>query len=146
MTAAAVVLAAVTMLLVLAWWLRRAFVVVTVTGRSMEPALRHGDRVLVRRAPAGAVRPGRVVVLATRPDGPWMVKRAVAVDAGGLAVTGDNAAFSHDSRHFGPLPADLLVGVVVHRLRPLQTPAANPPPARAAVTAAARRRQEGTRR
>jgi signal peptidase I len=39
---------------------RRAFAVVTVTGSSMTPRYRHGDRVLVRRS--GRVRPGAVVV------------------------------------------------------------------------------------
>jgi signal peptidase I len=39
---------------------RRAFAVVTVTGSSMTPRYRHGDRVLVRRR--GRVRPGSVVV------------------------------------------------------------------------------------
>ncbi|MGL5862991.1 MAG: S24/S26 family peptidase, partial [Phycicoccus sp.] len=35
---------------------------VTVTGRSMEPALRAGDQLLVRRCGTGAVRRGRVVL------------------------------------------------------------------------------------
>jgi signal peptidase I len=121
------------------WWLRRRYLAVTVTGRSMEPALWHGDRVLVRRARLSTVRAGQVVVLATpatlpATDGRWMVKRAVAVPgdpvprmapswcrdpvvpAGRVVVFGDNAAFSHDSRQLGYLPGDRLLGVVIRRL------------------------------
>ena len=126
------------------WWLRRTLLAVTVTGRSMEPALRHGDRVLVRRAGVRKVRRGQLVILAV--DDPaaaagtgrtLVVKRAAAlpgdpvpraqvpalagvpedrVPAGALVVLGDNAALSDDSRRLGYLPADRLVGVVVRRL------------------------------
>ncbi|MFB9236648.1 S26 family signal peptidase [Plantactinospora siamensis] len=44
-------------------WLRRHLVRVSVVGRSMEPTLRAGDRVLARRVPLTAVRPGDVVVV-----------------------------------------------------------------------------------
>jgi signal peptidase I len=115
--------------------LRRRYLSVTVTGASMEPALYHGDRVLVRRVSVGAVHPGQVVVLTGPADRPtdWMVKRAAAVPgdpvprtAGAcagpvvpedhLVVLGDNAALSLDSRRLGYLPADRLVGVVVRQL------------------------------
>lgn len=43
--------------------LRRRYLVVTVRGTSMEPTLRSGDRVLVRRVMVAAVRVGDVVVL-----------------------------------------------------------------------------------
>ncbi|WP_433041628.1 S26 family signal peptidase [Dactylosporangium sp. CS-033363] len=41
-------------------WLRRAFLVVTVTGRSMTPTFEPGDRVLARR---GRARTGDVVIV-----------------------------------------------------------------------------------
>lgn len=43
--------------------LRRWFAVVNVVGPSMEPALRHGDRVLVRRTSPRRLRKGDIVVI-----------------------------------------------------------------------------------
>ncbi|MFI7700400.1 signal peptidase I [Nonomuraea sp. NPDC049480] len=54
------------------WWARRRYLVATVDGRSMEPALRAGDRLLVRRT--RRVRVGQIVVVEIPvpflPDGP----------------------------------------------------------------------------
>ena len=73
---------------------RRKLAVVEVTGRSMEPVLSSGDRVLVRRARLSELRPGLVVVVEMpRPDtdGPelppgrppghreWLIKRVAAL-------------------------------------------------------------------
>jgi len=65
--------------------------VVLVTGASMEPGLREGDCLLVRRG--AAVRPGDVVVarLHARPA-LLVVKRATAPVAGGWALASDNSA------------------------------------------------------
>ncbi|MEV1330955.1 S26 family signal peptidase [Micromonospora costi] len=83
---AAVVVAATTALL----WARRHLMLVSVVGRSMEPTLRPGDRVLARRVPLAQVRSGDVVVVVApaemtvapgRPDGrrDLLIKRAYAV-------------------------------------------------------------------
>jgi signal peptidase I len=40
------------------------------------------------------------------------------VPPGSLVLFGDNAAWSHDSRHIGYFPADRMLGVVVRRLSP----------------------------
>ena len=73
---------------------RRRLAVVEVTGRSMEPVLSAGDRVLVRRARLSELRPGLVVVVEMPrldSDGPelppgrrpgqrdWMIKRVAAL-------------------------------------------------------------------
>jgi signal peptidase I len=79
-------------------WVRRRLVVVLVQGESMAPTLRHGDRLLVRRAGLEQVRrrqivvvrpadpgqptpqPAAAAVLATAlGDRPWLVKRTVAL-------------------------------------------------------------------
>lgn len=93
---------------------------VRVAGASMEPALHDGDLLLQRRVPGTQVRPGSVVV-ASRPDRRdlTLVKRAVHRDErGGWWVEGDDGAHSHDSWVFGPVPDDLVSGVVVARLWP----------------------------
>ncbi|GAA2808830.1 S26 family signal peptidase [Kitasatospora sp. CM 4170] len=120
--------------------LRRSFELVDVQGGSMEPTLRDGDRVLVRRT--RVFRRGDVVVFPV-PDGPrdpadapWLVKRVSgvagdpaadgcpAVPPGHLAVLGDNPR-SLDSRTFGTVPSRTALGVAVRRMardgRPAQS-------------------------
>lgn len=120
--------------------LRRTLQVVQVTGDSMAPAYRTGDRLLVRRR-RGAVPRGAVVVFRTphragraATDVGWLVKRVVAtpgdavpaqlrtvvpepvVPPGCVLVRGDNP-HSVDSRHFGYVRHGDLLGVAVRRLR-----------------------------
>ena len=88
-----------------------------VTGPSMSPAVRHGDRLLARRVGAGeAVAPGDVV-LARFPARPELlvVKRVRRPVAGGHWVEGDNPFVTDDSRTFGPA---VVVARVVGRLWP----------------------------
>jgi signal peptidase I len=74
--------------------LRRQIAIVEVFGPSMEPALNTGDRVLVRRARVGDLRPGNIVVIekpereggwVTRPprwpadSREWLIKRVAAL-------------------------------------------------------------------
>ena len=70
---------------------RRRFVVVTVAGVSMEPTLRPGDRVLVRRRGSDSLRIGAIVVFRepddNLPGAPapraasqrWVIKRIAAL-------------------------------------------------------------------
>ena len=122
-------------------YLRRRFVVVRVHGTSMLPALRDGDRVLVRRSRrlrhgrghGHRLTPGMVALLASPPDGGWVLKRVAAahgdevpesvrpavggtaqVPPGMLVVLGDNDR-STDSRSWGFLSAEQVLGAVVKR-------------------------------
>jgi signal peptidase I len=126
---------------VLAWAavaLRRRYLVAVVRGSSMEPTLRTGDRLLVRRRTVSGIRGGDVVVFrdvfkVSSRNG-WAVKRVIAVPgepvprdrvsalarateavvpAGRLVVLGDNPTASFDSRQFGYLPAEAVVGAAV---------------------------------
>ncbi len=88
---------------------------VKVAERSMEPALRPGDWLLVRRT--RLIRPGQIV-LARHPGRPDMliVKRAARRVVGGWWLASDNPeASAVDSRRFGPVPEALIVGKVLAR-------------------------------
>jgi nickel-type superoxide dismutase maturation protease len=96
---------------------------VAVAERSMEPALRPGDWLLVRRA----VRPGRSLrlrpghlVVARHPHRPSMlvVKRVARREPGGWWLTSDNpAAGAVDSRAFGAVADSMIEGKVLLRYR-----------------------------
>jgi nickel-type superoxide dismutase maturation protease len=89
---------------------------VQVAERSMEPALRPGDWLLVRRS--RRIRPGQVV-LARHPARPdlLIVKRAARRVDGGWWLESDNpdAAGATDSRRFGAVPVPLIEGRLLAR-------------------------------
>ncbi len=88
---------------------------VKVAERSMEPALRPGDWLLVRRT--RRIRPGQIV-LARHPGRPEMliVKRAARRVDGAWWLESDNPdAGAVDSRRFGAVPRTLIEGRVLAR-------------------------------
>jgi nickel-type superoxide dismutase maturation protease len=87
-----------------------------VTGPSMSPTVRSGDRLLVRRIASDTARPGDVVLarFPSRPD-LLVVKRVRRAVEGGHWVEGDNPLVTDDSRAFG---VAVVVGRVVARLWP----------------------------
>jgi nickel-type superoxide dismutase maturation protease len=90
---------------------------VKVAERSMEPALRPGDWLLVRRT--RRIRPGQIV-LARHPGRPelLLVKRAARRVDGGWWLESDNpGAGAVDSRRFGAVPGDLIEGRLLARYR-----------------------------
>ena len=120
----AVALAALLGLLASAVLASRVLRRVEVTGASMAPTFRPGDRLLVwtgssRRPPWLSV--GDVVAVADpRDPGRILVKRVAAVDpvSATLDVLGDDPGASTDSRHFGPVPMASVVGRAVYRYAP----------------------------
>jgi len=128
-----VFLAALALFLAVAW-LRRRYMRFEVSGDSMYPAFRHGDYLVVRRfAPGELPNPGDVVLAADpREPGRTLLKRVEHVDLHGqVTLLGDNPAASTDSRHFGPVPAEAVIGRVAWRYWPLirREPGESPLPA-----------------
>ncbi|GAA2472071.1 hypothetical protein GCM10010406_04680 [Streptomyces thermolineatus] len=99
--------------------------VAEVVGPSMVPTLRHGDRLLVRYG--APVRAGDVVVLRhPLQQDLLIVKRAAGRRDGGWWVLGDNPYAEPDSRQFGAVPEELVLGRAVLRWRLLGGPGTGP--------------------
>jgi signal peptidase I len=96
-------------------------------GHSMEPAIKSGAPLIVNRLQYGLrlpwgqsflirwakPKPGEVVVLYT-PSGQIAVKRCGSITGGGdFFVLGDNSLQSFDSRSYGPVAADNIIGKVL---------------------------------
>ncbi len=93
---------------------------VAVAGRSMEPTLRAGDWLLVRRTG----RPPRLGELVVAPDprepARLVVKRVRSVTGDAVSIEGDDHDASTDSRTYGPIPAGSIVGQPLLRYAPLR--------------------------
>ncbi|MYT36583.1 hypothetical protein GTY66_11035 [Streptomyces sp. SID8356] len=124
---------------------RSSLVIVTVTGLSMLPTYKPGDRVLVRRrrrptrgeiivvkrpGRGGDLRNGRARGIGSRFSGvssdQWLIKRVAgipgdiapeggAVPPGKLVLLGDNASVSLDSRQLGFFSSEHVLGTVWRR-------------------------------
>ena len=128
------------MLLAFAIYFHLTFTTVVVSGESMLPTLTNGQRVLTSRAYwlVGPIRDKDVVVI--KDDGPtgYIIKRVYKmageivdwynvpdnvdfrdgeykVPLGHVYVLGDNREVSEDSRRFGPVKVDDIIGKVVIR-------------------------------
>ncbi|MFC8895346.1 nickel-type superoxide dismutase maturation protease [Streptomyces cinereoruber] len=95
-----------------------SFGIAEVTGVSMVPTLLHGDRLLVHYG--GRLRPGCVAVLRhPLQQDLLVVKRLIERRDGGWWVLGDNPDAEGDSRVFGAVPPELVLGRVRARYRPV---------------------------
>jgi Peptidase S24-like len=88
-----------------------------VRGRSMEPTLQDGDRLLV--AYGRNPRVGQLV-LVHLPARPLSVKRVTREVDGGFWVERDNPAEGTDSWRVGAIPADDILAVVLFRGWPVR--------------------------
>lgn len=88
-----------------------------VEDHSMEPTLRPGDYLLVNRWASKIAKGDLVVIRDPQKSDRFLVKRITALTGSGISVLGDNATVSRDSRAFGPVPRELIVGRVWRRVR-----------------------------
>jgi len=90
-----------------------------VEGESMAPTLSAGERVLVNKAAYWFRKPraGDLVVLRDPRQHDRLLLKRIAGEADGRRwlVVGENASASTDSRAFGPVGRELLVGKVLAR-------------------------------
>jgi len=95
-------------------------------GHSMEPAIHNGTVLIISRLRYGLQLPfgqkylirwaepliGEVVIFYT-PDGELAVKRCVMILGQKFYAEGDNSLTSYDSRAYGPVPIDNIIGKVL---------------------------------
>jgi signal peptidase I len=96
--------------------IRRGEIVIVTEPRSVFAAAPGGPGLTVKRVAASA---GDLVPALTRADHlpPGFADgRGRTVPSGTVVLLGDNRAESIDSRHYGPVPSDLIVGRVWRRL------------------------------
>lgn len=94
-------------------------VVRRVLGHSMEPTLRGGDLVVI--STSHEVRPGSIVMARIR--GREVIKRVAAIDSEGYSLRGDNLSSSTDSRDYGFVHSQAILGAMIWKL-----PSARPAP------------------
>jgi signal peptidase I len=95
-------------------------------GTSMEPAIKSGKILVISRLKYGFRFPwaqsyllrwskpkiGEIVVFYT-PSGELAVKRCIALDEDNFIAQGDNQNVSYDSRSYGSVPIDNIIGKVL---------------------------------
>lgn len=82
-----------------------------VHGNSMEPTICEGDILLIRK---GASFEDGDIVVAFNLEGIPVVKRVLSVDDSGVFLIGDNYDDSVDSRSYGEIPIENVIGRVMY--------------------------------
>jgi len=75
----------------------------------MAPALQHGQLVLAR--PCNKYVTNDIVIFTH--GGMEKIKRIVSITGNSVSVRGDNSDYSTDSRSFGPISSDDILGKVI---------------------------------
>lgn len=82
----------------------------------MFPTLESGQEVLVNRLSYVITRPREKEIIAIKDprDKKILIKRITKIENGRLYVMGDNKSESMDSRHFGWIGKDAIIGKVIY--------------------------------
>lgn len=75
----------------------------------MEPTLKDGSIVILRKV--RKIKPGSIIMFCH--DGKEKIKRVSQVNDEGIGVIGDNSRFSTDSRDFGLISHESVLGTMV---------------------------------
>ncbi|HMS22308.1 MAG TPA: signal peptidase I [Candidatus Levybacteria bacterium] len=84
-----------------------------ITGHSMEPTIKNGDSVLA--VGMFSIKKGDVIVFQN--DSKYFVKRVAAIIGDKVKVLGDNPEDSFDSRNFGEIEKDVIIGKVIKKFK-----------------------------
>ncbi|MBP9814746.1 MAG: S26 family signal peptidase [Candidatus Levybacteria bacterium] len=84
-----------------------------ITGHSMEPGLKKGDSVLALGI--FSVKKGDVIIF--QKDSKYFVKRVAEIMGNKVKVLGDNPEDSFDSRNFGEIEKDVIIGKVIKKIK-----------------------------
>lgn len=79
----------------------------------MEPTLKNGDKVLVNRLSYMFKTPQKNNIVAVRVDGKIYIKRISKIENNTFFLTGDNANDSYDSRKYGMVGREQIIGKVI---------------------------------
>ncbi len=90
--------------------LNKPFIIRRVVGRSMWPAIRP-DQIIVVRGLFIKLRIDDIVIF--EHEGKEKIKRIKLIHDNQIYLIGDNPPFSNDSRHFGWLPREVVIGKVL---------------------------------
>ncbi len=95
-------------------WLCRRVKRFRIRGYSMEPTLQQGQEVLVSAPTPGTYPSPGQLVLVRHPakKNLTMIKRCLHIEDNLVFVVGDNPSESTDSRHFGPVQLEFILGYV----------------------------------
>ena len=99
------------------------FELITVSGNSMLPTYKQGDRLLIkhRTSDLQPIHVGEAVMIER--EGELMLKRITRYEIGGhtgqgmVTVEGDNKEESLDSRHWGAIPSRFVKARVIRKLK-----------------------------
>lgn len=85
--------------------------------RSMEPSVKEGDYVIVNKFFSTLKERDVVVIRHPKNREKFLLKRINKVLGNKYLVSGDNKKYSRDSRHFGSINKDLIVGKLIMHIR-----------------------------